>query len=132
MTNETTSDAILEERPMTTRSGTEVTLSVFDAGLPSLDYFDPEYQDDPHRFNAAALAQAPVVMGPLGPVVLAYDLVQKVLRDPRFRPPRPPARLGRTRRLHRRHGRRPPPHTGRRPRVGTHPGGRRRRQAQPR
>ena len=88
MTNETTSDAILEERPMTTRSGTEVTLSVFDAGLPSLDYFDPEYQDDPHRFNAAALAQAPVVMGPLGPVVLAYDLVQKVLRDPRFRPPR--------------------------------------------
>src|SRR5258708_35616965 len=88
MTNETPPDAILEERPMPPRPGTAVTLSVFDAGLSSLDYFDPEYQDDPHRFNAAALAQAPVVMGPLGPVVLAYDLVQKVLRDPRFRPPR--------------------------------------------
>src|SRR5258708_10037501 len=88
MTNETTSDAILEERPMTTRFGTEVTLSVCDAGLPSLDSFDPEYQDDPHRFNAAALAQAPVVMRRLGRVVLAYDLVEKVLRDPRFRPPR--------------------------------------------
>src|SRR5258708_33252157 len=88
MTTETTPDAILEERPMTSRSGTAVTPSVFDAGLPWLDYFDPEYQDDPHRFNAAALAQAPVVMAPLGPAVLAYDLVQKVLTDPRFRQPR--------------------------------------------
>jgi hypothetical protein len=253
MTSETTPDAILEERPMTTRSGTAVTPGVFDAGLPWLDYFDLEYQDDPHRFNAAALAQAPVVMGPLGPAVLAYDLVQTVLRDPRFRPPRGlgleaqgittgplwdravssilsldggehhrlrrlvsrsftprladrlratmvevitglvdsltrrghcdvvadiarpypipvicellgapagdwqrfsawtddvfkifnfnvasdppprhPGRLRRARRLHRRHGRRPPPHTGRRPRVGAHPGRRRRRPAQPR
>src|SRR5260221_14035055 len=88
MTNETTPDAILEERPMTTRSGTAVTPGVFDAGLPWLDYFDPEYQDDPHRFNAAAPAQAPAVMGPLGPAALGSDLVQTVLADPRSRQPR--------------------------------------------
>ena len=55
--------------------------------LPSLDYFDPAYQEDPHRFNAAALAQGPIASGPLGPELLGYELVQKVLRDPGFRMP---------------------------------------------
>jgi cytochrome P450 len=62
--------------------------SAFEANLPDLAYFDPAYQDDPHRLNAAALGQGPVAIGPLGPEVLAYDLVQIVLRDPRFRMPK--------------------------------------------
>lgn len=55
--------------------------------LPSLDYLSPEYQADPHRLNAAARSRAPVALGPLGPEVLDYALVQKVLRDPGFRMP---------------------------------------------
>jgi cytochrome P450 len=69
---------------MTVDTVTAATPSVFDAGLPPLPYFDPDYQDDPHRLNREAREQAPIAMGPLGPEVLAYDLVQTVLRDRRF------------------------------------------------
>jgi hypothetical protein len=68
---------------MTVDTVTAATPSLFDAGLP-LPYFDPEYQDDPHRLNRLAREQAPIAMGPLGPEVLAYDLTQTVLRDRRF------------------------------------------------
>jgi cytochrome P450 len=69
---------------MTTDAVTAGTPSVFDAELPALDYFDPEYQEHPHRLNRQAREQAPVAMGPLGPEALAYDAVQTVLRDRRF------------------------------------------------
>jgi cytochrome P450 len=69
---------------MTVDTVTAATPSVFDAGLPPLPYFDPGYQDDPHCLNRVAREQAPIAMGPLGPEVLAYDLVQTVLRDRRF------------------------------------------------
>jgi hypothetical protein len=57
---------------------------VFDGGLPFLGYLDPAYQNDPHTQNRLARERGPIAMGPLGPEVLAYDLAQTVLRDPRF------------------------------------------------
>jgi len=58
-----------------------------DADLPVVDSLSPEFQADPHRSLATALAGGPVARGPFGPVVLGYDLVQTVLRDRRFRNP---------------------------------------------
>jgi cytochrome P450 len=58
--------------------------SVFDAGLPTVDF---ERLTDPfeaHRVIAEARRQAPIAMGPHGPQVLSYDLVRMVLRDSRF------------------------------------------------
>lgn len=72
---------------MTDQNLTTVVPSVFDADLPFLPYFGAEYQEDPHRLNRLAREQGPVAMGPLGPEALAYETVQTVLRDPRFRLP---------------------------------------------
>jgi cytochrome P450 len=58
--------------------------SVFDAGLPSLDYLQLQDPEDAHRAIASARRQAPIALGALGPEVLTYDLVRTVLRDPRF------------------------------------------------
>jgi cytochrome P450 len=58
--------------------------SVFDAGLPSLDYLQVQDPEDAHRAIADARRQAPIALGALGPEVLTYDLVRTVLRDPRF------------------------------------------------
>jgi cytochrome P450 len=58
--------------------------SVFDAGLPSLDYLQVHDPEDAHRAIADARRQAPIALGALGPEVLTYDLVRSVLRDPRF------------------------------------------------
>jgi cytochrome P450 len=58
--------------------------SVFDAGLPSLDYLQMHDPEDAHRAIADARRQAPIALGALGPEVLTYDLVRTVLRDPRF------------------------------------------------
>jgi cytochrome P450 len=69
---------------MTTEIVTQRTPSAFDADLPRLGYFDPEYQAHPHRLNRMAREQSPVAMGPLGPEALGYDAVRTVLRDPRF------------------------------------------------
>jgi cytochrome P450 len=60
---------------------------VFDADLPTLPYFDSEYQEHPHRLNRQARHQGPVAMGPLGPEVLSYAEVHTVLRDRRFHMP---------------------------------------------
>jgi cytochrome P450 len=70
---------------MTTETIPTSTLpSVFDAGLPSLDYLQVQDPEDAHRAIAAARRQAPIALGALGPEVLTYDLVRTVLRDPRF------------------------------------------------
>jgi cytochrome P450 len=58
--------------------------SVFDAGLPSLDYLQAQDPEDAHRAIADARRQSPIALGALGPEVLTYDLVRTVLRDPRF------------------------------------------------
>ncbi|MDT5260201.1 MAG: hypothetical protein QOD10_5281 [Mycobacterium sp.] len=58
--------------------------TVFDAGLPSLDYLHVQDPEDAHRAISDARRQAPIALGALGPEVLTYDLVRTVLRDPRF------------------------------------------------
>jgi cytochrome P450 len=58
--------------------------SVFDAGLPPLDYLHMHDPEDAHRAIADARRQAPIALGALGPEVLTYDLARSMLRDPRF------------------------------------------------
>ncbi|ORB12198.1 cytochrome [Mycobacterium noviomagense] len=58
--------------------------SVFEAGLPSVDYLHLHDPFDAHRVIAAARQQAPIAMGRYAPEVLSYGLVRAVLRDPRF------------------------------------------------
>jgi cytochrome P450 len=58
--------------------------SVFDAGLPSLDYLQMHDPEDAHRAISDARRQAPIALGALGPEALTYDLVRTVLRDPRY------------------------------------------------
>jgi cytochrome P450 len=69
---------------MTTDTVPAAVPSVFDAGLPSLDYLQAHDPEDAHRAIADARRQAPIALGALGPEVLTYDLVRTVLRDPRF------------------------------------------------
>jgi cytochrome P450 len=61
--------------------------SVFDAGLPSIDYSFVQDPEDAHEIIREAREQAPIALGPHGPELLTYDLVHSVLRDPRFCPP---------------------------------------------
>lgn len=62
--------------------------SVFDAGLPTIEYdvvtATPE-QVYPQLL--AAQRQAPIALGPYGPEVLSYELVRTILRDKRFQIP---------------------------------------------
>lgn len=63
------------------------TRSVFEAGLPTVDY---DTIDEPalvHDMLCVAREQSPIAMGPHGPEVLTYDLVREVLRDARFHTP---------------------------------------------
>lgn len=61
--------------------------SVFDAGLPTIDYDHCQSPDEAHDIIAGARRRAPIALGPHGPELLTYDLVRTVLRDPRFRVP---------------------------------------------
>jgi hypothetical protein len=61
--------------------------SVFDAGLPTLDYGAEESPAEVYPRLQEAQRQAPVAMGPHGPEVLSYHLVRSVLRDTRFQIP---------------------------------------------
>jgi len=61
--------------------------SVFDAGLPLIEYQHLTDPDEAHARIAEARRQSPVALGPYGPEVLRYDLVHTVLRDPRFAMP---------------------------------------------
>ncbi len=58
--------------------------SVFDAGLPPLDYVHMHDPEEAHRAIADARRQAPIALGSLGPEVLTYNQVRSMLRDPRF------------------------------------------------
>jgi cytochrome P450 len=69
---------------ITETMSTSTLPSVFDAGLPSLDYLQVHDPEDAHHAIADARRKAPIVLGALGPEVLTYDLVRSVLRDPRF------------------------------------------------
>lgn len=58
--------------------------SVFDAGLPTVEYQHLTDPDEAHRRIAEARRQSPIAIGPYGPEILRYDLVHDVLRDHRF------------------------------------------------
>ena len=58
--------------------------SVFEAGLPTLDYdFAATPQQIYPQFRSAQEV-APIALGPVGPEVLSYDLARTILGDPRF------------------------------------------------
>lgn len=61
--------------------------SVFDAGLPMIDYEHTRNPEEAHAILREARQQAPIALGPHGPELLTYELVRSVLRDPRFRVP---------------------------------------------
>jgi cytochrome P450 len=58
--------------------------SVFDAGLPTLDYGLETTPAQLYPLLAEAQRHAPIALGPFGPEVLSYDLVRTVLRDSRL------------------------------------------------
>jgi cytochrome P450 len=61
--------------------------SVFDAGLPTIDYEHAESPDEAHAIIREARLQAPIAIGPHGPELLTYELVHAALRDQRLRVP---------------------------------------------
>jgi cytochrome P450 len=61
--------------------------SVFDAGLPSIDYEHLQDPEEAHEVIRRARELSPIALGPHGPEFLTYELVHTVLRDPRFCPP---------------------------------------------
>jgi cytochrome P450 len=61
--------------------------SVFDVGLPTLDYDLTTTPAQLYPQVLTAQQQAPIGMGPFGPEVISYDLVRTVLRDSRFQIP---------------------------------------------
>lgn len=61
---------------------------VFEAGLPTLDYWKTVDPGEAHRLIREARDQAPVALGPHGPEILAYPLVHSVIRDARFGVPK--------------------------------------------
>jgi cytochrome P450 len=61
--------------------------SVFDAGLPILDYDATATPQQVYPQLLAAQRLAPIALGPLGPEVVSYELVRTVLRDNRFQIP---------------------------------------------
>ncbi len=63
---------------------TSLCPSVFDAGLPSLEYEFAEPPATVYPRIRAAQQQAPMALGPYGPEILGHELVRTVLRDPRF------------------------------------------------
>ena len=71
------------------RAGVQMTAStrapsVFEAGLPALEY---DVTESPQQVCArirAAQRRAPIAIGPFGPEVLSYELARNLLRDNRF------------------------------------------------
>ncbi|OBH40402.1 cytochrome P450 [Mycobacterium mantenii] len=72
---------------MTITVDASICPSVFDAGLPTIDYELCQSIDAAHEIIRQARQQAPIAIGPHGPELLTYELVRTVLRDPRFRVP---------------------------------------------
>jgi cytochrome P450 len=61
--------------------------SVFDAGLPTIDYDLTATPAQIYPQLLAAQRLAPIALGPFGPEVLSYERVRNVLRDSRFQIP---------------------------------------------
>ncbi|WP_409436640.1 cytochrome P450 [Mycobacterium sp. SMC-14] len=61
--------------------------SVFDAGLPAVDYGLTAAPHDILEDLRLARSRAPIAIGPLGPEILSYELTRDILRDNRFRLP---------------------------------------------
>ena len=61
--------------------------SVFDAGLPTIDYDVTATPGQVYPQLRAAQRLSPIALGPFGPEVLSYELVRTVLRDSRFQIP---------------------------------------------
>lgn len=61
--------------------------SVFEAGLPTINYGQAQHPDEAHAIISRARDKAPIAIGPYGPELLTYDLVHTALRDSRFRVP---------------------------------------------
>lgn len=61
--------------------------SVFDAGLPTIDYDVTATPAELYPRLLEARALAPIVLGPFGPEALSYELVRTILRDSRFQVP---------------------------------------------
>lgn len=61
--------------------------SVFDAGLPAVDYGLTATPHDILEDLRLARSRAPIAIGPLGPEILSYELTRDILRDNRFRLP---------------------------------------------
>jgi cytochrome P450 len=72
---------------MTTTVDRSSSPSVFEAGLPTINYAEAQHPDEAHAIISEARRQAPIAIGPYGPELLTYDLVHTVLRDPRFKVP---------------------------------------------
>jgi cytochrome P450 len=62
--------------------------TVLDAELPPIAYEHAADPEEAHQLIRQARLQGPIALGPHGPEVLSYELVRKVLRDPRFRMPK--------------------------------------------
>lgn len=58
--------------------------SVFEAGLPTLEYDPTESPHDVCDRIRAAQQQRPIAIGPFGPEILSYELARSILRDTRF------------------------------------------------
>ena len=58
--------------------------SVFDAGLPTLQYDITETVHEVAPRIHEVRKRSPMAIGPLGPEVLGYELARGILRDPRF------------------------------------------------
>ena len=61
--------------------------SVFEAGLPSVDYEQTQDPEEAHAILRHAREQAPIALGSHGPELLTYELVRAALRDERFSTP---------------------------------------------
>ena len=61
--------------------------NVFEAGLPTINYSLTATPNDLLDDLRSAQSRAPIVIGPLGPEILSYDLARDILRDNRFRLP---------------------------------------------
>jgi cytochrome P450 len=60
------------------------TPSVFDAGLPVLQYAIDASPQSVYPQIRAAHETAPIAVGPVGPEILSYELARAALREPRF------------------------------------------------
>jgi cytochrome P450 len=60
------------------------SLSVFEAGLPTVDYEQAPGPQEGLRRLGVARAQAPIALGAHGPEILSYELARTALRDHRL------------------------------------------------